>query len=133
MAFILNTKIDVAEEWVTCEKTGIEQLVSTEGANKYDVALDRARNKNMMAAAGDVTNVSESDLTTSDTVALLIGAFIVKDWKGVNDENGEPVLLTKENYLSLARQTDAPANVALEKLHELRNKTKKEVKKTKGK
>lgn len=133
MAFILNTKIDVKEEWVKCDVTGIEQLVTTKDAKKYDIAMDRARNKSLMSANADLTAVLDSELSNADTVALLIGAYVVKDWKGVNDEKGEPVLFTKENYLALAGQNDAPANKALEKFVELRESAKTEVKKIKGK
>ncbi len=133
MAFILNTKIDVKEEWVKCDVTGIEQLVTTKDAKKYDIAMDRARNKSLMAANADLTAVLDSELSNAETVALLIGAYVVKDWKGVNDEKGEPVLFTKENYLALAGQNDAPANKALEKFVELRESAKTEVKKIKGK
>lgn len=133
MAFILNTKIDVKEEWVKCDVTGIEQLVTTKDAKKYDIAMDRARNKSLMSANADLTAVLDSELSNADTVALLIGAYVVKDWKGVNDEKGEPVLFTKENYLALAGQNDAPANKALEKFNELRESVKTEVKKIKGK
>ena len=133
MAFILNTKIDVKEEWVKCDVTGIEQLVTTKDAKKYDIAMDRARNKSLMSANADLTAVLDSDLSNAETVALLIGAYVVKDWKGVNDEKGEPVLFTKENYLALAGQNDAPANKALEKFVELRESAKTEVKKIKGK
>lgn len=133
MAFILNTKIDVKEEWVKCEATGIEQLVTTKDAKKYDIAMDRARNKSLMSANADLTAVLDSELSNAETVALLIGAYVVKDWKGVNDEKGEPVLFTKENYLALAGQNDAPANKALEKFVELRESAKTEVKKIKGK
>lgn len=133
MAFILNTKIDVKEEWVKCDVTGIEQLVTTKDAKKYDIAMDRARNKSLMSANADLTAVLDSELSNADTVALLIGAYVVKDWKGVNDEKGEPVLFTKENYLALAGQNDAPANKALEKFVELRESVKTEVKKIKGK
>ena len=120
MAFILNTKIDVKEEWVKCDVTGFEQLVTTKDAKKYDIAMDRARNKSLMSANADLTAVLDSELSNAETVALLIGAYVVKDWKGVNDEKGEPVLFTKENYLALAGQNDAPANKALEKFAELR-------------
>lgn len=133
MAFILNTKIDVKEEWVKCDTTGIEQLVTTKDAKKYDIAMDRARNKSLMSANADLTAVLDSELSNAETVALLIGAYVVKDWKGVNDEKGEPVLFTKENYLALAGQNDAPANKALEKFVELRESAKTEVKKIKGK
>ena len=133
MAFILNTKIDVKEEWVKCDVTGIEQLVTTKDAKKYDIAMDRARNKSLMSANADLTAVLDSELSNAETVALLIGAYVVKDWKGVSDENGEPVLFTKENYLALASQNDAPANKALEKFVELRESAKTEVKKIKGK
>ena len=133
MAFILNTKIDVKEEWVKCDVTGIEQLVTTKDAKKYDIAMDRARNKSLMSANADLTAVLDSELSNAETVALLIGAYVVKDWKGVNDEKGEPVLFTKENYLALAGQNDAPANKALEKFAELRESAKTEVKKIKGK
>lgn len=133
MAFILNTKIDVKEEWVKCDVTGIEQLVTTKDAKKYDIAMDRARNKSLMSANADLTAVLDSELSNAETVALLIGAYVVKDWKGVNDEKGEPVLFTKENYLALAGQNDAPANKALEKFVELRESAKTEVKKIKGK
>lgn len=133
MAFILNTKIDVKEEWVKCDATGIEQLVTTKDAKKYDIAMDRARNKSLMSANADLTAVLDSELSNAETVALLIGAYVVKDWKGVNDEKGEPVLFTKENYLALAGQNDAPANKALEKFVELRESAKTEVKKIKGK
>ena len=133
MAFILNTKIDVKEEWVKCDATGIEQLVTTKDSKKYDIAMDRARNKSLMSANADLTTVLDSELSNAETVALLIGAYVVKDWKGVNDEKGEPVLFTKENYLALAGQNDAPANKALEKFVELRESAKAEVKKIKGK
>ena len=133
MPFILNTKIDVKEEWVKCDATGIEQLVTTKDAKKYDIAMDRARNKSLMSANADLTAVLDSELSNAETVALLIGAYVVKDWKGVNDENGEPVLFTKENYLALAGQNDSPANKALEKFVELRESAKTEVKKIKGK
>lgn len=133
MAFILNTKIDVKEEWVKCDATGIEQLVTTKDAKKYDIAMDRARNKSLMSANADLTAVLDSELSNAETVALLIGAYVVKDWKGVTDEKGEPVLFTKENYLALAGQNNAPANKALEKFVELRESAKTEVKKIKGK
>lgn len=133
MAFILNTKIDVKEEWVKCDVTGIEQLVTTKDAKKYDIAMDRARNKSLMSANADLTAVLDSELSNAETVALLIGAYVVKDWKGVTDEKGEPVLFTKENYLALANQNDAPANKALEKFTQLREAAKTEVKKLKGK
>lgn len=133
MAFILNSKVDVKEEWIKCDVTGIEQLVTNADAKKYDIAMDRARSKSMMTAGADLTAVLDSDLTNAETVALLIGAYVVKDWKGVTDEKGEPVLFTKENYLALANQNDAPANKALEKFTQLREAAKTEVKKLKGK
>src|SRR5678810_969287 len=110
MAFILNTKIDVKEEWVKCDVTGIEQLVTTKDAKKYDIAMDRARNKSLMSANADLTAVLDSELSNADTVALLIGAYVVTDWKGVNDEKGEPVLFTKENYLAPVSYTHLRAH-----------------------
>lgn len=133
MAFILSNKIDVQEKWVTCEATGIEQLVTTANAKKYDIAMERARNRLIMASNSDLTHVADGDLTNEETSALLIAAYIVKDWKGLVDADGDPVPFNTENYIALISQNSNPANKALEAFVEMREAVTEEVKKTKGK
>lgn len=80
-------------KWVEFDKDTKILLVGID-TPAYQIALERARrrlrNNDSRFVEGDV-GIVDGEKTENETQAMLLSHFVVKDWSGVLDEDGNPL------------------------------------------
>lgn len=80
----------------------------------------------------DILNLTEED----DNIEMQIkatGRYLVKSWQGVEDENGEPLELTPDNFTDLALSHLPVFNWVIEQCSDIAKKQAEELEKLKKK
>lgn len=125
------TKIDVKEEWVTDEDTGVELLVTNEFAKRFDIAT---------ALIGDDTelfNIAIKDVSADQQLAIhrrieSVGYYLIKDWRG---EQVDGIEYDAEVFKEMLLESGAINMLftAMQKFGEMQTGVTKKVATTKGK
>jgi len=84
--------------WVPFDEDTKIQLVGSDQP-EYQLALERARRRlrnNDARFEEGVVGVLTGEKTESETQAMLLSHFVVKDWEGVQDEDGNKLNFTPD-------------------------------------
>lgn len=83
-------------------------------------------------AKEDLLNLSE-DANSIEQYALIIGQYLVKDWKGIKDEDGEDLECTADHFVDLLTAEEGLMGWILDKSREIQEQHANSVVETKKK
>lgn len=122
-------------KWVEFDEDTKILLVGTDNP-AYQVALERARrrlrNNDSRFGEGDV-GIVDGEKTENETQAMLLGNFIVKDWSGVLDEEGNTLNYEPQIAADIMLADPAFFLFVLKEAGKIADEAKKELVETVGK
>ncbi|WP_323841579.1 MULTISPECIES: hypothetical protein [unclassified Moraxella] len=79
----------------------------------------------------DLLNLSDED--GLETFPKIVGQYLIKDWRGVTDEDGEELPCNCDNFVDMVLCVDGLLNLVVGQSYDIQNKHAQQVETTKKK